>query len=183
MGTYLFFTKYLKKVLSIFVCFLFLAGGGGVGVDGIEKYQKWMGHFSVIKWFFICENKNRSICRKRGVRGRGLSCSPLMLLACCYIPCIRLRNCAGKSYVHRVNFLFIFSPLNPVSNSLVFATRNYEWCRTLTWFRSKLSPKILRLWWNENSTKERAHRTLSRNDQGANRVTLETQGLSHVWDK
>lgn len=47
MGTYLFFTKYLKKVLSIFVCFLFLAGGGGVGVE--EKYQKWMGHFSVIK--------------------------------------------------------------------------------------------------------------------------------------
>lgn len=171
----LIFHKILEKSpINIYICLFPLFGRRGWGGGwGIEKYQKWMGHFSVIKWFFICENENRSICRKRGVRGRGLSCSP----------CVRLRNCAGKSYVHRVNFLFIFSQLNPVSNSLVFATRNYEWCRTLTWFRSKLSPKILRLWWNENSTKERAHRTLSRNDQGANRVTLETQGLSHVWDK
>lgn len=156
--------------------FPFFGRRGWGGGWGIEKYKKW------IKWFFICENENRSICRKRGVRGRGLSCSPLMLLACCY-PLRSAKKLRREIHVHRVNFLFIFSPLNPVSNSLVFATRNYEWCHTLTWFRSKLSPKILRLWWNENSTKERAHRTLSRNDQGANRVTLETQGLSHVWDK
>lgn len=144
--------------------------------------KQWMAHF-----LCICKNENKSICRKKG-RGRP-SLPPYVAR---YYPCEQRRELHRKIYVYRVQFPFIFTPLNPVSNSLVFGFRNKnwrnhnyycEWCHTLTCFSSKLSPKFLRLWWNENSMKEKVHRTQSKNDQGANPVTLETQGLFHVWDK
>lgn len=142
--------------------------------------KQWMAHF-----LCICKNENKSICRKKG-RGRP-SLTPYV--ACCY-PCETAKRIASENlclpcsisfYIHSTKSCFEFASFS------VFETRNHnyycKWCHTLTCFSSKLSPKILRLWWNENSTKEKVHRTQSKNDQGANPVTLETQGLFHVWDK
>lgn len=58
---------------------------------------------------------------KRG--GTGL---PYLLMLLVAIPAKQRRELHRKIYVYRVQFPFIFTPLNPVSNSLVFRFSKQE---------------------------------------------------------
>lgn len=81
------------------------------------QYKKngWHIFCVYVKW------KQVDMQKKRG--GAGL---PYLLMSLVAIPAKQRRELHRKIYVYRVQFPFIFTPLNPVSNSLVFRFSKQE---------------------------------------------------------